>query len=90
MATHNSESEHKELFMLLSRNVRLPVDTIKLTRGQQATLSKLICNELYKFDPLELREVYIECSQKDKELRGFCAIETFSKILNKHEVRIFK
>ncbi|XP_045158411.2 uncharacterized protein LOC123524347 isoform X24 [Mercenaria mercenaria] len=80
-----SESEQKNLFMLLPRNVLLPVDPIKLTRDQEATLCKLICNELNRFDPKELRDVYIECSQHDKELRGFCGIEILDNNLRRHK-----
>ncbi|XP_060605314.1 uncharacterized protein LOC132757872 isoform X6 [Ruditapes philippinarum] len=80
-----SESERKNLFMLLPRNVLLPVDPIKLTREQETNLCKLICNELNRFDPKELREVYIECSQHDKELRGFCGIEILDNSLRRHK-----
>lgn len=83
-----TESERKNLMMLLPRNVLLPVDPIKLTREQETNLCKLICNELNRFDPKELREVYIECSQHDKELRGFCGIEVLDNSLRRHRVSV--
>ncbi|XP_052246638.1 uncharacterized protein LOC127855251 isoform X4 [Dreissena polymorpha] len=80
-----SESEKNNLFMLVPRNVLLPVDPIRLTREQEVVLCKLICNDLYRFDPKELREVYVECSQHDKELRGFCGMEVLDNNLRRHK-----
>lgn len=80
-----SESDKNRLLMLVPRNVLLPVDPIKLTREQETTLCKLICNELNRFNPKELRDVYVECSQHDKELRGFCGIEILDNNLRRHK-----
>lgn len=82
-----SESEKNNLFMLVPRNVLLPVDPIRLTRDQEVVLCKLICNDLLRFNPKELRDVYVECSQHDKELRGFCGIEILDNNLRRHKVR---
>lgn len=81
-----SESDRNRLLMLVPRNVLLPVDPIKLTKEQETTLCKLICNELNRFNPKELRDVYVECSQHDKELRGFCGIEILDNNLRRHKV----
>jgi len=85
-----SESEKNNLFMLVPRNVLLPVDPIRLTHEQEVVLCKLICNDLLRFNPKELRDVYVECSQHDKELRGFCGIEILDNNLRRHKVSLDK
>ncbi|XP_052775964.1 uncharacterized protein LOC128213890 isoform X27 [Mya arenaria] len=78
------DSELSNLRMLVPRNVLLPVDPIRLTRDQEVVLCKLICNELPRFDSRKLRDVYLECSQLDKGLSGFCDPYTLKTSLERH------
>lgn len=84
---HVSMNEKYELSKLLRGDVLLPTDPIALSDSQKLTLSKLVCNDLNRFEPNELRDVYLECSQHDKDLRGFCPIEVLDNSLRRHKVR---
>ena len=81
-----SESERNSLNMLVPRNVRVPMDPIRLTRDQELVLCRIISNDLPRFNPKELEDVYLECSQMDKELRGFCEFDTVERSLERHRV----
>lgn len=88
-----NENEHsvsaydkQQLLGLLPGNGLLPVDPIKLTREQEKTLCKLITNDLNRFNPKELRDIYIECSRWDKTLGGYCTLEVVDAAFRHHQV----
>ncbi|KAL4236244.1 hypothetical protein ACF0H5_004632 [Mactra antiquata] len=79
-----TDYEKQQLLGLIPKKL-LPVDPIKLSREQEVTLCKLICNELNRFDPRELKEIYLECSRHDKNLEGYCLLEVLGQAAYNHK-----
>lgn len=80
-------SEKESLLRLLPPNVYLPREPLQFSKEDELRLLTLLNDELRELEAQRLKDIYLDLTSYDKQLRGWCYMQDLSYVLGRHRVR---
>lgn len=80
-------SDKESLLRLLPPNVYLPREPLQFSKEDELRLLTLLNDELRELEAQRLKDIYLDLTSYDKQLRGWCYMQDLSYVLGRHRVR---
>ncbi|XP_064605446.1 uncharacterized protein LOC135470436 isoform X2 [Liolophura sinensis] len=79
-------SDKESLLRLLPPNVYLPREPLHFSKEDELRLLTLLNDELRELEAQRLKDIYLDLTSYDKQLRGWCYMQDLSYVLGRHRI----